>query len=310
MIKVENLTKDYGEFRAIDNISFSVEKGEILGFLGPNGAGKTTVMRILTCFFPPTSGTVTVAGFNCFEDSLNVRKRIGYLPERVPLYEDMRVDDYLRFVAAIKGTPAKEVNRKVARVMDDCGLGDVSHKLISSISRGYRQRVGIAQALVNDPEVLILDEPTVGLDPKQIKEIRKLIKDLAGRHTVILSTHILPEVSILCGRVIIINKGRVVAEDRPENLKAGGSKRMFLRIHGKAQAVERELADLGGIKAVEREATEGDANGFVVVFDDEKRGRQGIQAMIEKNSWELVEMRPLEVSLEDIFIELVTKEEA
>ncbi len=310
MIEVENLVKEYGEFRAIDNISFTVEKGEILGFLGPNGAGKTTVMRILTCFFPPTNGKAIVAGFNCFEDSLNVRKKIGYLPQRVPLYEDMKVNDYLRFVAAIKGTPAKEVNRKAAKVMDDCGLSDVSHKLISTISGGYKQRVGIAQALVNDPEVLILDEPTVGLDPKQIKEIRSLIKELAGRHTVILSTHILPEVSILCGRVIIINKGKLVAVDKPENLASGSAKKMFLRISGNAQMIERELAGTGGIKSFEKEQTAGDACGFVVVFDDEKRGRQGIQSMIEKNNWDLLEMRPLETSLEDIFIKLVTKEEA
>lgn len=310
MIEVENLVKDYGEFRAIDNINFTVGKGEILGFLGPNGAGKTTVMRILTCFFPPTSGKAIVAGFNCFEDSLNVRKRIGYLPQKVPLYEDMKVGDYLRFVAAIKGTPAKEVNRKAAKVMDDCGLSDVSHKLISTISGGYKQRVGIAQALVNDPEVLILDEPTVGLDPKQIKEIRSLIKELAGRHTVILSTHILPEVSILCGRVIIINKGKLVAVDKPENLASEGTKRMFLRIGGNARMIEQELAGIGGIKSIEKELAAGDASGFVIVFDDEKRGRQGIQSMIEKNNWDLLEMRPLETSLEDIFIKLVTKEEA
>ncbi|OGS98526.1 MAG: MFS transporter [Gallionellales bacterium RIFCSPLOWO2_12_FULL_59_22] len=310
MIEVENLTKEYGEFRAVDNISFSVEKGEILGFLGPNGAGKTTVMRILTCFFPPTKGRAIVAGFNCFEDSLNVRKRIGYLPERVPLYEDMKVSDYLRFVAAIKGTPAKEVKRQVEKVMDDCSLSDVSNKLIKAVSRGYRQRVGIAQALVNDPEVLILDEPTVGLDPKQIKEIRKLIKDLAGRHTVILSTHILPEVSILCGRVIIINKGKLVAVDRPENLAAEGSRRMFLRINGNAPAIEQALSRMAGVKSVERELTAGEDNGFVVVFDDEKQGRQGIHSMIENNRWELLEMRTMEASLEDIFIKLVTKEEA
>src|SRR3972149_6727748 len=303
MIEVENLTKEYGEFRAVDNISFTVEKGEILGFLGPNGAGKTTVMRILTCFFPPTKGKVMVAGYNCFEDSLNVRKRIGYLPQRVPLYEDMKVSDYLRFVAAIKGTPAKEVNRKAAKVMDDCGLGDVSGKLISTISGGYRQRVGIAQALVNDPEVLILDEPTVGLDPKQIKE-------LSGKHTVILSTHILPEVSILCGRVIIINKGQVVAEDRPENLATESAQRMLLSIGGNAQLIEKELSRVGGINVVEREQASGDTNGFIVVLEDEKKGRQGIQAMIERNKFELVEMRLMEVSLEDIFIKLVTKEEA
>ena len=310
MIEVENLTKDYGEFRAIDDISFSVDKGEILGFLGPNGAGKTTVMRILTCFFPPTSGKAIVAGYNCFEDSLNVRKRIGYLPERVPLYEDMTVSDYLRFVAAIKGTPAKDVSRKVAQITEDCGLGEVTHKLIRAISRGDRQGVGIAQALVNAPEVLIPDETMVGLDPRQIKEIRKLIKDLAGRHTVILSTHILPEVSILCGRVIIINKGKLVASDKPENLRAGSAKKIYLRLSGNPQSVEQELARAEGVTGITREQTAEGASAFVVAFDDEKRGRQGIQSMIENNRWDLIEMRPIEASLEDIFIKLVTKEEA
>ena len=194
--------------------------------------------------------------------------------------------------------------------MDACRLTDGSNKLIRAISGGYRQRVGIAQALVNDPEVLILDEPTVGLDPKQIKEIRNLIKELAGKHTVILSTHILPEVSILCGRVIIINKGKVVAEDRPENLATESAQRMLLRINGNAQTIEQELSRAGGIKGVEKEQASGDTNGFIVVLEDEKQGRQGIQAMIERNKWELVEMRLLEVSLEDIFIKLVTKEEA
>jgi len=310
MIEVEHLTKDYGGFRAVDDISFTVGKGEILGFLGPNGAGKTTVMRILTCFFPATSGTARIAGFNCFEDSLQVRRRIGYLPERVPLYEDMRVDDYLRFVAAIKGVGAKELGRKVARVTEDCGLGDVSGKLIRAISRGYRQRLGIAQALVNEPEVLILDEPTVGLDPKQIKEIRKLIKELAGRHTVILSTHILPEVSLLCERVVIINKGKLVAVDRPENLATERARKVLLRIEGDPDQIARALQDLPGVASCSRETAAGAGAGFVVAFNDEKRGRQGISAVIERSRWELIEMRPIETSLEDIFIELVTKEEA
>ena len=310
MIEVENLTKDFGAFRAIDDISFSVDKGEILGFLGPNGAGKTTVMRILTCFFPPTKGKAVVAGYNCFEDSLNVRKRIGYLPERVPLYEDMKVSDYLRFVAAIKGTNAKDVNRKVARVMDDCGLGEVSNRLIRAISRGYRQRVGIAQALVNDPEVLILDEPTVGLDPKQIKEIGKLIKELAGKHTVILSTHILPEVSLLCGRVIIINKGKLVAMDKPENLTSESAGKTYLRIGGDALRIEQELSLVGGIKHFMREQAAGEVNAYIVTFEDERRGKQGVHAMIERNNWDLIEMRPIEASLEDIFIKLITREEA
>jgi len=309
MIEVEHLTKDYGQFRAIDDISFTVKKGEILGFLGPNGAGKTTVMRVLTCFFPPTKGKVMVAGYNCFEDSLNARKKIGYLPERVPLYGDMKVSGYLGFVAGIKGMPAKEIKVKVGQVMDDCGLAEVSGKMISEISRGYRQRVGIAQALVNDPEVLILDEPTVGLDPRQIKEIRRLIKDLAGRHTVILSTHILPEVSILCGRVIIINKGKIVALDSLKHLTSTSSHKMLLRIDGSQKEIEAELANLDGVSSVEREKGEsGKDDGFIVSLDDKRLGRQRIQSMIDENDWNLVEMRPVETSLEDIFIQLVTKE--
>lgn len=309
MIEVEHLTKDYGQFRAIDDISFTVKKGEILGFLGPNGAGKTTVMRVLTCFFPPTKGKVMVAGYNCFEDSLNARKKIGYLPERVPLYADMKVSGYLDFVAGIKGMPAKEIKGKVGQVMDDCGLVEVSGKLISEISRGYRQRVGIAQALVNDPEVLILDEPTVGLDPRQIKEIRKLIKDLAGRHTVILSTHILPEVSILCGRVIIINKGKIAALDSLKHLTSTSSHKMLLRIDGNQKEIETGLANLDGVSSVEREKGEsGKDDGLIVSLDDKRLGRQRIQSMIEENDWNLVEMRPVETSLEDIFIQLVTKD--
>lgn len=309
MIKVENLTKDYGDYRALDDISFSVEKGEILGFLGPNGAGKTTTMRILTCYSPPTKGKVMVAGYDCFEDSLNVRRKIGYLPERVPLYEDMRVDEYLSFVAKIKGMSSRDTKHKVSQIMGDCGLGDVSKKMISSISRGYRQRVGIAQALVNDPEVLVLDEPTVGLDPKQIKEIRNLIKELAGKHTVILSTHILPEVSLLCSRVIIINEGKLVAVDTPENLTSGSVSRMFLRISGDVVKVEKALSSLTDIKGVERELTASkDACGFIITFDNEKKARKSIHSVIDTNGWDLIEMRPMETSLEDVFIKLVTKE--
>jgi ABC-2 type transport system ATP-binding protein len=311
MIDVEHVTKDYGRYRAVDDISFSVEKGEILGFLGPNAAGKTTVMRILTCFFPPTMGRATVAGYDCFEDSLSVRKRIGYLPERVPLYEDMTVRDYLTFAAGIKGIPANEIKRRVARVMDEFGLGEVASRMISALSKGYRQRVGLAQAVVNDPEVLILDEPTVGLDPMQIKEVRKMIKEMAGRRTVILSTHILPEVSLLCGRVIIINKGKLVAMDRPENLTSKNAERMFLHINGSLSDIERELARLDGIKNVEREPVSSkDSYGFIVEFDDKKGVRQSLHSLIARNNWELMEMRPVGTSLEEIFLDLVTKEKA
>jgi len=311
MIDVEHVTKDYGHYRAVDDISFSVERGEILGFLGPNGAGKTTVMRILTCFFPPTLGRVTVAGYDCFEDSLSVRKKIGYLPERVPLYEDMTARDYLTFAAGVKGIPANEIKGRVARVIDEFGLEEVPDRMIGALSRGYRQRVGLAQSVINDPEVLILDEPTVGLDPMQIKEVRRLIKEMAGRRTVILSTHILPEVSLLCGRVIIINKGKLVAMDRPENLISRNTARMFLRINGSPSDIERELARLDGTISVAREsASSEDSNGFIVEFDDEKGVRQSLHSVIARNNWELVEMRPVDTSLEEVFVELVTKEEA
>ncbi len=309
MIEVKNVCKDYGHYRAVDNVSFSMEKGEILGFLGPNGAGKTTLMRILTCFFPPTQGKAMVAGYDCFEDSLNVRKKIGYLPERVPLYEDMSVFDYLTFVAGIKGTPAKEVKKRVARVMDDCGLDTVSKRMIGNLSRGYRQRAGLAQALINDPQVLILDEPTVGLDPKQIKEIRKLINELAGRRTVILSTHILPEVSLLCQKIVIINEGKLIAADTPENLTAGlkSESKLFLRINGDAVEIEKELSQIDGIKSVSKDKS--DSHGFIVEFEKGKDPRQQIHSAIIANKRELMEMRSQEISLEDIFIKLVTKEE-
>ncbi len=311
MIEVENLSKDYGPHRAIDDVSFTVNKGEIVGFLGPNGAGKTTIMRILTCFFPPTKGRAMVAGHDCFEDSLSVRKRIGYLPERVPLYEDMKVRDYLAFAAGIKGVPAREVKGQVAQVTDSFGLSEYSNRPIGALSRGYRQRVGLAQAVVNDPEVLILDEPTVGLDPTQVKGIRKIIKELAGKRTVILSTHILPEVSLLCNRIIIINKGKLVAVDKPENLVSTKSPRMFVRISGNPVEIEKELALLGGVKAVEIKTTgtEDDSDGFFVDISDEKRVRKGLHSMVARKGWDLIEMRPVETNLEDIFINLVTKKE-
>src|SRR5437016_10529496 len=212
MIEVERLTKSYGPLTAIRDVSFSVAPGEIVGFLGPNGAGKSTTMRILSCFMPASGGTAVVAGYDVFRESMEVRRRIGYLPENVPLYTDMRVAAYLDFVAEVKGVGRTERRRRVADVMDRCMVSDVQNRLIGKLSKGYRQRVGVAQAIVSDPEVLILDEPTIGLDPKQITEIRSLIKSLAGQHTVILSTHILPEVSMVCGAVIIINKGGIVAQ--------------------------------------------------------------------------------------------------
>ncbi len=312
MIAVENLIKDYGNHRAIDDISFSMEKGEILGFLGPNGAGKTTMMRILTCCMPATSGRATVAGYGCFDEPLEVRRRIGYLPERVPLYDDMRVSDYLEFVAGMKGLAASQVSASVKQVAENCGLGEVYARRIGAISRGYRQRVGLAQALVNDPEILILDEPTVGLDPGQIKEIRGLIKDLSGRHTIILSTHILPEVSLLCSKVVIINQGKLVAMDTPENLGAqvGDSSRLLLHIGGPPDQVETALGQVAGVMSVQRDGeAQADACAFSVDFNKGHNPRKDLQALIAENNWELMEMRSISASLEDVFIKLVTRED-
>lgn len=310
MIRVEKLTKSYGNYQALKEITFSVEKGEILGFLGPNGAGKTTTMRILTCFFPATDGKATVAGFDVFEEPQEVKKRIGYMPESVPLYRDMTVSTYLSFVAGIKGVQTRDIRKKVEVVMGDCGLTHMSNKLINELSKGYRQRVGLAQALVNEPEVLILDEPTAGLDPKQIIEIRKLIKELAGKRTVILSTHILPEVSMTCQRVVIINEGRVVAVDTPQNLtsKIQGAGRILVKVDGPWQEI---IKGLQGIKGVNRVDRKDDGNGVSEFVIDTAKGldlRKEIAPVTVKNGWELLELRPVEMSLEEIFVKLVTKE--
>jgi ABC-2 type transport system ATP-binding protein len=313
MIEVEDLTKQYGSHLAIDGITFSAEKGEVLGFLGPNGAGKTTTMRILTCFFPPTRGRARVAGYDCFEDSMEVRKRIGYLPENVPLYKDMKVEEYLSFVAGIKGVGAREIKPRVARVMDDCGVAGVSGRIIGELSKGYRQRVGLAQALLNDPEVLILDEPTIGLDPNQVRDIRALIADLAGQRTVILSSHILPEISMVCGRVVIINKGRLVAIDTPANLalQLHRSSTVFVCVAGPGDEIASVLGKIEGVKKVERDPSSTDgACGFFVEFDEKSSVRHGIPAAIVARNWELLEIRSVEASLEDVFIQLVTKEDA
>ncbi|MDP6345909.1 MAG: ATP-binding cassette domain-containing protein [Alphaproteobacteria bacterium] len=313
MIEVEGLTKRYGSHLAIDDISFSVAKGEILGFLGPNGAGKTTTMRILTCFFPATGGSARVAGYDCFEDSMEVRRRIGYLPENVPLYVDMKVDEYLSFVAGVKGVDAGATADRVARTMHECGLEDVSGRIIGQLSKGYRQRVGLAQALVADPEILILDEPTIGLDPNQIRDIRKLIGELAGARTVILCSHILPEISMVCGRVVIINKGRLVAIDTPENLarQLHHAATIFVRVAGPAEDVVAALGGIPGVREVEVEATHGDgANGYVVAVDEGADVRRAIPPVIVEHGWDLEEIRAREASLEDVFVELVTSEVA
>ncbi|HEB71711.1 MAG TPA: ATP-binding cassette domain-containing protein [Nitrospirae bacterium] len=312
MIEVKHLTKVYGEARGIEDINFTMERGEIMGFLGPNGAGKTTTMRILTCFMPATSGTAKVAGYDVFEDSLNVRRRIGYLPETVPLYTDMQVPAYLKYVAGLKDVPWKKIKSRVGRVMEQVGLSHMAHKYIGELSKGYRQRVGLGQALINDPEVLILDEPTIGLDPQQIIEIRSLIKGLSGDRTIILSSHVLPEVSMLCGRVIIIDEGKLKAIDTPENLvaKLQASDSVKARISGPADSVISALKGIEGVKKVESSGAVGSSGEYVVEFVRGFNGSHLLARVAVERKWDLYELTPIKMSLEDIFIHIVTDEDS
>jgi len=312
LIEVEHLTKYYGTKAALQDVSFRVEKGEILGFLGPNAAGKTTAMRILTCYMPATSGVARIDGFDVFEDSLDVRKRIGYLPENPPLYSDMTPQTYLEFVARIKGIPFKSVKERVSDVMEKTATTDVADTIIKHLSKGFKQRVGIAQALIHNPDVLILDEPTVGLDPKQIIEVRELIKSLGGDHTIILSTHILPEVSMTCERVVIINQGKIVASDTPEHLtkRLKGSESLFVEVEGPRKGVETMLKNLKGVKTFSFEGSTGRRIvGFSVESELNVDIRKDLSAAIVNHGWGLLELRPVGMSLEEIFLQLTTSEE-
>jgi gliding motility-associated transport system ATP-binding protein len=311
VIEVDHLTKVYNNRKVVDDISFKVNKGEILGFLGPNGAGKTTTMRILTCYMPGTDGTAKVAGYDVFEESLEVRKRIGYLPENLPLYHEMTVESYLHFVARIKGTPSAGRKNTVNEAMEKCSIADVRDRIIGKLSKGYKQRVGLAQSLLNNPEVLILDEPTIGLDPKQIFEVRSLIKGLAGSHTVILSTHILPEVSMTCNRVVIINNGKLVAIDTPEGLahQVKGAERVALVVDGPQDSVIQKLQSIDGVINVQ---AAGGGNGQPTSFTVECRLdtdlRRELASAVVSQGWGLLELRGVSMSLEDVFINLITKE--
>jgi ABC-2 type transport system ATP-binding protein len=311
MIEVQGLTKHYGPITAIRDVSFGVAPGEIVGFLGPNGAGKSTTMRILACFMPASTGTARVAGYDVFRESLEVRRRIGYLPESVPLYSDMRVAAYLDFVAEVKGVSRSQRRARVAEVMERCLVSDVQNRLIGKLSKGYRQRVGLAQALVNDPAVLILDEPTIGLDPKQIAEIRALIKSLAGEHTVILSTHILPEVSMVCGSVVIINKGTIVAQGPIDSLveQFFPSARVQVQIAGPPAAVRAELARIPGVLGVHDQPSEDGAGSYVVESARERDVRAEIFQLAAQQRWDLIELRRLGMTLEEVFIRIVAGEE-
>ena len=310
MIEVKNLTKEFGPFTAVRDLSFTVAKGEILGFLGPNGAGKTTTMRVLTGFIPPTAGTAVMDGYDVLEHPLEAKRRIGYLPETPPLYLEMTVVDYLNFVARIKGISASRRRAKIETAVERCAVGNVKDKLIGKLSRGYRQRVGLAQALVHEPDILILDEPTAGLDPKQINETRDLVKSLAGEHTIILSTHILPEVSMTCDRIVIINHGQVVAEDSPTGLTkrlAGGST-VQLTVEGDETGVKSALTSIDGVSAIEVLRRDASIITYQVEATEGLDPRRELARVLITQGFGLLELLNIGMSLEDIFLELTTKE--
>jgi ABC-2 type transport system ATP-binding protein len=310
LIQVDHLTKRYGGTLAISDVTFSVNKGEIVGFLGPNGAGKTTTMRILSGFIPASGGKARVSGFDVFEQPLQVKRRIGYLPENPPLYLELSVDSFLAFAARIRLVPSDKVGIRLQTVKKQCGLEDMGDRLIRHLSKGYRQRVGLAQALIHDPDVLILDEPTVGLDPKQIIEVRELIKRLGGEHTIILSTHILPEVSMTCQRVVIINNGKVVAIDTPENLKAtlAGGNLVQVEFLGDAVRVREALAGVEHIKAVQTQSGPGSATQLLVEVESGSDQRASVARAVVQSGADLLELKLAGPSLEDIFLRLTTEE--
>jgi len=312
MIQVDHLTKRYGPVTAIDDVSFSVDKGRIVGFLGPNGAGKSTTMRILSCFMPATGGTATVAGHDVFSESLEVRRRIGYLPENAPLYPDLSVASYLDFVAEIKGVGRSARRARVGDVIERCFIAEVQHRLIGRLSKGYRQRVGLAQALLGDPEVLILDEPTIGLDPRQIAEIRALIRSLAGQHTVILSTHILPEVSMVCDSVVIINRGRIVAQGTESQLvqQVFPTARIELRVAGASGDVAGAVRALPGVVGVEPLAARDGGVGVLVESGRDRDVRPDLVRLVTSRGWALQELHQVGMSLEEVFIRVVAGEQA
>jgi len=313
MIEVEGLTKNYGPTRAVNEISFSVRRGEVVGFLGPNGAGKSTTMKILTCFLAPTAGRAVVAGHDVFDDSLEVRKRVGYLPEDTPIYRDMTVVEFLQFAAALRGMPSDKIDGRIKEIGARCGLGDVAGKLVGELSKGYRQRVGLAQAMLHDPDIVILDEPTSGLDPNQIVEIRSLIKEIGREKTVILSTHILPEVQATCSRVLIINGGKLMADGTPDELRArerGGSYRVVVESNGvPKEAIRDRLAGIAGVARCVMLAGEEGSHAFTIHAAATTDLRKLIFRAAVDNRWTLLELARESASLEDVFRNLTTGEE-
>jgi len=312
VIEVQHLTKRYGRVTAVDDVSFKVERGEILGFLGPNGAGKTTTMRILTGYMPASDGKAIVAGFDVFDQPVEAKRRTGYLPETPPLYPDMSVVEYLTFVAKIKGVASAERGQRVKAVMERTRIADMAGRQCGKLSKGYKQRVGLAQALIHNPDVLILDEPTAGLDPKQIIETRELIKELKGDHTIILSTHILPEVAQTCQRVVIINKGKVVAVDTPDNLTARlrGSETMYVQVDASGADASATLGRIAGVTRVAEAGGHDGAMGYEVESESGRDVRRELAKAVVANGWGLLELRPMRMSLEEIFLSLTTDETA
>jgi len=307
MIEVENLTRYYGTRRAINNISFQIEKGEVVGFLGPNGAGKSTTMNIISCILPASSGSAKIKGFDIFEKSLEIRKIIGYLPETPPIYPDMIVRDYLKFTAGLRSVDAKKISSSVNRVIEKCSLKEVNHRIIGRLSKGYQQRVGLAQAMIHNPEILILDEPTIGLDPIQIIEIRKLIQELATEHTIILSSHILPEITQICKRVIIINEGEIAAVDSLDGLTASlrKSERLSLTIRNTEESVLEKLNGLDQVIS----AVKGEEDQFLIECTLRSNLQDEIARLALENNWGIVELKPVSMTLEDIFLKLTIEEE-
>jgi len=310
MIKVDHLAKRYADVYAVNDISFEVHQGEILGLLGPNGAGKTTTMRILTCYMPATSGTATVAGYDVFRESINVRKQIGYLPENVPLYPEMRVREYLNFRAKLKRVPTRERKTKIEECIEKCRIKEVQNQIIGTLSKGYRQRVGLADTLVHDPKILILDEPTIGLDPNQIRQVRQLIKELGEKHTILLSTHILPEVEMLCGRVIIVNKGKIVAMDTPSNLgtQLRGGSNIVLEVRGNGEKIKNVLSVIKGVKKVLWHDN-GEISNYTVEAEKGMDIREDVFSNIVKNNGIIREMKQASITLEEIFHQITMREQ-
>ena len=321
MIEVEDLTKNYGTLEALKGVSFYINRGEVVGFLGPNGAGKTTTMRILTCFMPATSGRATVAGYDIFKESLGVRRHIGYLPENVPLYSEMTVTGYLKYISKIKGIPRNKRVERLAVALESCGLTERRDQIVGQLSKGYRQRVGLAQALIHEPDVIILDEPTSGLDPHQIIEIRELIKELGREHTIILSTHILPEASMTCERLLIINDGLITGDvrlaeghvvsvetDDTQETEFGDTKTLYLEVAGPADTVETALAQIPNVSSIERQDADQSVHPiFHLNYTLESDIRPEIASTIVRNGWDLLEMHSIEMRVEDVFLQLTTK---